>query len=279
MKFLQFGLIACLISLLPQKSDAFVYGSDEKMFFYSETDFQDNSGRELALCVLRKRYHVMWIAVWSNYSYAVAGNKCDTDTLYEYTEAQIRQDIASGELTAISSPEVPLNFSRFFWGYTWLLVAIPFVLLGLWGIRDHKKRTAKRAELTAHIPQQVRGPLAFLLQAALSDGTADDVELAAISAALKDVYSQRLSVAQLREIVDNTDMDFSAAEIETFVQTASNDDKHQALRLLIMVVMSDGNLDETEMKFAVEAGAKLGFTQDDVAQAYQAMSAPAAPEA
>lgn len=279
MKLLQFALIACLISLLPQKSDAFVYGSDEKMTFHSETEWVDNRGNALSLCVLRSRWHIMWLSVWSSYEYAVADNRCDTDSLYEYTPAQITEDIASGELTSINSPDVPLTLGRIFWGFTWLVIAVPLILFGLWGIRQTSKRNARRAELTAHIPEKVRGPLAFCLQAALSDGTADDSELTAISGALKEVYSQRLSVAQLRELVEQTDMDPEAPEIQTFLMTASNDEKHKALQLLVMVTAADGNLDNAELKFAVEMGAKLGFTQADVAQVYQAMSGKPAPEA
>ena len=65
-------MIAFVFSLVDQKSDAFIYGSDEKMFFHSETMWQDDGGNNLSLCVLRKRYHVMWVAIWSNYEYAVA---------------------------------------------------------------------------------------------------------------------------------------------------------------------------------------------------------------
>ena len=278
MKLLTFLAAVFFVSVLPQKSDAFVYGTDEKMFFHSETQWYDNSGNEMALCVLRKRYHVMWIAVWSNYSYAVADNRCDTDSLYLYSEQDIQKDIASCELTSISSPEVPLNLSRVFWGFTWLIVAVPLVLFGLWGIRQTKIRNAKRAELTAGIPANVRGPLAFLLQAALSDGTADDSELNAITRGVKDIYNLRLTVPQLREIVENTDVDMDAPEIKGFLASATGEEKHQALRLLVMVTAADGKLDESELKFAVDAGAKLGFTQADVAQVYKAMSTPAEPQ-
>ena len=83
MKFVQFALLACFISVMPQKSEAFVYGTDEKMFFHSDTQW-DEGGNEISLCVLRKRYHLMWLAVWSNYSYVLAENQCDTDSLYFY---------------------------------------------------------------------------------------------------------------------------------------------------------------------------------------------------
>lgn len=277
MKILYFALLALFVSILPQKSDAFIYGSDEKMFFHSETEWQDNVGNDLALCVLRKRYHVMWVAVWSNYSYAIADNRCDTDSLFEYPADMINADIASGEMTAIDGPDVPLSLGRIFWGFTWLILLIPVVLFGIWAIREQNKRSARRAELTAHIPEKVRGPLAFCLQAALSDGTADDSELAAISRALKEVYSQRLSVEQLRELVDQTDMNPDAPEIKTFLDTASTDEKHKALQLLVMVTAADGQLDDAEMKFAVESGAKLGFTQADVAQVFKEMRSAADP--
>ncbi|AKS46852.1 Tellurite resistance protein TerB [Octadecabacter temperatus] len=278
MKLLSFIAAVFFVSVIPQKSEAFVYGTDEKMFFHSETEWTDNAGNEMSLCVLRKRYHLMWIAVWSNYSYAVADNRCDTDSLFLYPEEDILKDIASGELTAISSPEVPLNFSRVFWGFTLLIALVPLVLLGLWGMRQTKIRNAKRAELTAGIPTNVQGPLAFLLQAALSDGTADDAELTAITRAVKEIYNLRLTVPQLREIVDNTDVDMEAPEIKGFLASGTGEEKHQALRLLVMVTAADGKLDESELKFAVEAGAKLGFTQADVAQVYKAMSAPAEPQ-
>ncbi len=271
MKFLHIAVIAFVFSLVAQKSDAFIYGSDEKMFFHSETMWQDDGGNNLSLCVLRKRYHVMWVAIWSNYEYAVADNRCDTDSLFEYSAEMILADIESGEMTAIDGPDVPLTLGRIFWGFTWLILLIPVVLFGIWAIRAQNNRSARRAELTSHIPEKVHGPLAFCLQAALSDGTADDNELAAISNALKEVYSQCLTVQQLRELVDNTEMNAEAPEIKNFLMLGTNEEKHQALRLLVMVTAADGNLDQAELKFAVEMGAKLGFTQADVAQVYQGM--------
>ena len=249
------------------------------MFFHSETMWQDDGGNNLSLslslslslCVLRKRYHVMWVAIWSNYEYAVADNRCDTDSLFEYPAEMILADIESGEMTAIDCPDVPLTLGRIFWGFTWLILLIPVVLFCIWAIRAQNKRSARRAELTSHIPEKVHGPLAFCLQAALSDGTADDNERAAISNALKEVYSQCLTVQQLRELVDNTDMNAEAPEIKNFLVLGTNEEKHQALRLLVMVTAADGNLDQAELKFAVEMGAKLGFTQADVAQVYQGM--------
>ena len=241
------------------------------MFFHSETMWQDDGGNNLSLCVLRKRYHVMWVAIWSNYEYAVADNRCDTDGLFEYPAEMILADIESGEMTAIDGPDVPLTLGRIFWGFTWLILLIPVVLFCIWAIRAQNKRSARRAELTSHIPEKVHGPLAFCLQSALSDGTADDNELAAISNALKEVYSQCLTVQQLRELVDNTDMNAEAPEIKNFLMLGTNEEKYQALRLLVMVTAADGNLDQAELKFAVEMGAKLGFTQADVAQVYQGM--------
>ena len=175
---------------------------------------------------------------------------------------------------------MPLTFARILWGFPLIILAVLGGLFAIYAVRAQNKRSAQRAELTAHIPQQVRGPLAFLLQAALSDGSADDGELDAISKALKEVYNQRLTVAQLRELVDITDMNPDAPEIKTFLENASHDQKHEALRLLVMVTAADGRLDEKELKFAVEMGAKLGFTQDDVRMVYQGMAGtpPADPQ-
>jgi len=278
MKFLQFALIAGLISVLPQKSDAFVYGEDYRLDYVSETPWLDQSDRPMALCVLKEYWHIMWIPIWSSYEYALATDNCDTDTIYQYKDGELASEIANGDITSIDSTDVPMTFGRILWGYTLLLAIIPVVLFGLWAMRAQSQRSAKRAELTAHIPEKVRGPLAFCLQAALSDGTADDSELTAIANALKQVYSQRLSVTQLRELVDNTDANMAAPEIETFLKTATGEEKHKALQLLVMVTAADGRLDEAEMKFAVEAGAKLGFTQPDVAQVYKAMQGGGDPE-
>jgi tellurite resistance protein len=66
-------------------------------------------------------------------------------------------------------------------------------------------------------------------------------------------------------------MNAEAPEIKNFLMLGTNEEKHQALRLLVMVTAADGNLDQAELKFAVEMGAKLGFTQADVAQVYQGM--------
>lgn len=278
MKFFLFALFAGFIALLPQKSDAFIYGEDYRVDYVSETPWLDQANRPLSLCVLKEYWHIMWIPVWSSYEYVLADNNCDTDSIYSYQDGELAAEIKNGDITSIDNPEVPMTFGRILWGYTLLLAIIPVVLFGIYAVRAQNKRSARRAELTAHIPEKVRGPLAFLLQAALSDGAADDNELNAISRALKDVYSQRLTVPQLRELIDNTDMNADAPEIGTFLLQATGEEKHQALRLLVMVTAADGRLDDAEMKFAVEMGAKLGFTQADVSQVYQAMSTPAEPE-
>ena len=253
---------------IPQKSQAFIYGSDYSLSYVSDTKWTDNAGRPVALCVLKEYWHIMWIPGWSWYEYVLAPNACDTESIYRYEPGKLEGEIARGEITTITSATVPMTFGRILWGFTLSLLLIPLALFGLFALRAKGKRSARRAQLTAHIPEKVRGPLAFCLQAAMSDGTADDTELNAIAAALKTVYSQRLSVDQLRELVANTDTTMDAPEIKTFLQTASGDEKHKALQLVVMVTAADGRLDENELKFAVHAGAKLGFTAADVTQVY-----------
>lgn len=272
MKFVAIALFALLFIVPAQKSEAFVYGEDYSLSYVGDTEWLDDRDQPMSLCVLQEYWHIMWIPVWSSYEYALAVNECDTDSIYQYREGELAQEIANGQITVIDDPVVPMSLSRILWGYTGLIIIGIGMLFGLLAIRRANKRSARRAELTSHIPANVRGPLAFCLQAAMSDGTADDSELAAIVRALKEVYRTPMTVPQLREIVQNTDMDANAPEIKEFLTGATGDQKHEVLRLLVMVTAADGKLEEAEMKFAVESAQKLGFTQADVAQVFNAMS-------
>jgi len=271
MKYIAALVLAIGLMATPQKAEAFIYGSDYNLTYVSDTPWRDNADRPLALCVLKEYWHIMWIPGWSSYEYVLGVNNCDSDSVYQYQPGELEGEIARGEITSISDAAVPMTFGRILGGFPLLILLGLAGVFGLWAVQMSKKRSARRAELTSHIPAKVRGPLAFCLQAALSDGTADDSELNAISGALKEVYSQRFTIDQLRELVDNTDMDENAPEIEEFLMSASTEEKMQALRMLIMVTAADGRLDEAEMKFAVQSGAKLGFTPDDVRMVYQGL--------
>lgn len=74
MKTIAALLFASVLFALPQKSEAFIYGSDYSLDYVSETPWTDNFDQPMALCVLKEYWHIMWIPGWSSYEYVLGVN-------------------------------------------------------------------------------------------------------------------------------------------------------------------------------------------------------------
>lgn len=102
------------------------YGTYMSMTPASATDYIDNDGGALTLCVMRTKYHLAFLGAWSKQEYVVAPNNCDSDGFYDYSPEELAKDREEGALSE-DVPDTPaITFDFLFYGFSmwWAVLAV-----------------------------------------------------------------------------------------------------------------------------------------------------------
>ncbi len=133
-KLFTFGLFVIAIALGANTAAArgrIPYGTIESMTVFGPTKLVGNDGEALTLCVLRTKYHLVFLGAWSEQTFVFAGNNCDTDSYYAITRTDLVQARKDGDIEAGTPDKPPLTFDFIFYGFSLWWAGLGLVVL-LW---------------------------------------------------------------------------------------------------------------------------------------------------
>ena len=216
--------------------------SSQKMLFVADTEIVID-GKPHTLCHLVEDSGVLFVPLFRTLEgYALAENRCDTDSYYAMEPADIADAKAQGLIPADVPDEPVLSLAQKasgFWGWAIILGFVGFAGMGALKTR---KRRAERQGLMGDIPPSAMAILDAMCHAAKADGHIADEEVREIAEIAERMTGQRFDPADVRRMADLAEADPSDKDVKRLTAKLMPDEQGLLMKAVLTVVASDGQL-------------------------------------
>lgn len=249
-----------------------VWGTSEQMSLIAPTDIQDDTQQKLALCHLTRKTHVLFAGVWrSSIGYVLAPNNCDSDSYYNLTAERLALGKVMGDFPS-DLPDQPVMSSNDIFSGFWGLGAI-VILLAIAGIKaaGRSARKSKRHAEIGSLPPAALQVMDAMCHAAKADGKLDDAEVAMMADIAKQITGTTFDKARIRRMFEMAEAKPTDAQFAAFSRGLTADQRRMVLQATLMVVGSDGHMDQSERAFVQKLAQGLSINIDEVKAMLHAM--------
>lgn len=196
--------------------------------------------------------------------YALAPNRCDTETFFRISAEQIAQGKTAGMIPA-DLPNTPaLSIAQMLAGH-WMLIVVGLIVLlaGLGWARGRVGR-ARRRGLMGDTDTAGKAVLEAMCYAAKADGTIAEEELEEIRAAASAITGSAFDVETVRAMVESVSDNPADSEFERIAGDAPVSSHETMMRGVLYVVAADGQVVPREWDFVTKLATALRVSGDQL---------------
>jgi DnaJ-domain-containing protein 1 len=249
-------------------------GSEEFMDYVADIAIPaaESGGEQLYLCHLVKKHTAIGIPLYyESEGYALATNRCNTDSYFAFTPAEFTDAQAAGLIAADVAATPSISLSR----------RIPTIILGLIValligavIQKSRRKKARLAEIGS-VPPFAQRMLEVLCHAAKSDGVTDAREVATIAVIAEQMTGTRFDAEKIARMIGLSEKSLQPSQFKKFAKDLTDVQKDAVMRGALMVLAADGQVGRDEQTFLNGLAGGLAVTQSRFDQIVASMQQPA----